>query len=285
MKKIKLTEISDEKSHSRSLLQLENFLKTQNYDPEISVIGTDKIEELTENNYLKMKEYDFIKLSLESSAKILDKWAAQPAQVRWIGCCDVFIKEDSNLWPRVALFDCIRESIVSHIKDHDIKEAGYVISNDYRGRVLVSVLLNLGHRQVYLVGENEEFIQSEVEFLRRFHIGTEILSLPSHQLTLQTTRSSILINAAKLEEGSSTLNDLAYFNFMKENGVVLDLDFETSKNSLLEEAQKASLKVIAKDHLAAYYDFSLIKKLVPGMQYSFEDFFKNWQQLQNSTKA
>ncbi len=130
-----------------------------------------------------------------------------------------------------------------------------------------------------MVGEDEDFINSEVEWLRRFHIGIEILALPSHQLTLQTTRASILINTVVFADGDPILNDLAYFNFMKDGGAVLDLDFANSKNPLLREAKRAALKTIPRSYISAFYDFSLIQKLNLKLDFSFEEFEKSWQKF------
>ena len=274
MKKIKFLEIAD--YNVGALRPIQDYLKSQGIEVESETLKSMQVPELIANDYQQLKNYDLVKLSFENSMQILENWSTQPSQVKILGCCDVFIKEANSLWPRVILYDSLRECIVTKMNDHDIKEAGYVVCNDLRGRALVSLLLSLGHKQVFLVGENDRFIQSEVQHLKRFHIGNEIASLPTHQLTLQQTRASILINAISLKDNSSLMNDLVYFNFMKENSTVLDLDFSDAKGGLIEEAQKASLKIIPKEFLAAYYDFSILKKLQLVPSATFEDFHKSW---------
>ncbi len=274
MKKIKFLEITD--YTAGSLKPIQDYLKSQGLEVESSLLKSIQVPDLIANDYQQLKNYDLLKLSFENSMQLLENWSTHPSQVKILGCCDVFIKEANTVSPRVILYDSLRECIVAKMNDHDIKEAGYVVCNDLRGRVLVSLLLSLGHKQVFLVGENERFIQSEVQHLKRFHIGNEITSLPTHQLTLQMTRASILINAISLKDNSSLLNDLVYFNFMKENSTVLDLDFTDSKGALIEEAQKASLKIIPKDFLSAYYDFSILKKLQLLPSATFKDFYKSW---------
>ena len=279
MKTLKFAEIDDGKTPSLSLQHMQDFFKIKNIEIELVAFKSENIENLLANQYELVKSFNFLRMGYETSQKILENWQAKPTQVSLLGCCDSIVNENGALWPRVIMIESLRETIVSKIKDHDIKEAGYVICDDLKGRVLVAMLLSLGHRRVYLVGEDEDFINSEVEWLRRFHIGIEILALPSHQLTLQTTRATILINTVVFPDGDPILNDLAYFNFMKDGGAVLDLDFANSKNPLLREAKRAALKTIPRSYISAFYDFSLIQKLNLKLDFSFEEFEKSWQKF------
>lgn len=271
----RFAEIHEFNQPSLSLLHMQEFLKTKNLEIEIAFFSPESSESLFVD-LKKLKAFDFLRLTYESSQKILEGWGTQPAQVRLLGCCDTFLHEGKSFGPRVILYEILREAIIAKVSDHDIKETGYVICNDMKGRLLVSLLLSLGHRKVFLVGEDEDFVNREVEFLQRFHIGTEILGLSANDLTLQTTRASILINTIHFSDDNPILNDLVYFNFMKSGGAVLDLDFEKNKSLLLEEAQRASLKVLAPTYVSSFYDFSLIKKLNLGADFSFAEFEKSW---------
>lgn len=274
----RFAEVHNTNQQSLSLLHMHEFLKRKNLETEISFYSADVLESLIQDKQ-KLKSFHFLRVTYESSQKILETWGPQPTQVRLLGCCDTFLHEGKSFVPRVILYEALREAIVSKISNYDIKDAGYVICNDMKGRLLISLLLSLGHRKVFLVGENEEFIDKEVEFLQRFHIGTEILGLPAHHLTLQTTRASILINTIDFTDDDTILNDLVYFNFMKNGGAILDLNFEKSKSVLLEEAQRASLKTLSSSYVSSFYDFSLMSKLNLGLDFSFEEFEKSWSQF------
>lgn len=272
MSGLKLVEIGEQASSSFAHLQ--KFLKNKSVDVELSQTLPEHAKDFLREK--QAKTFDLLRLSYEMSQILLENWKTQPTQVQLLGCCDTFLFENKNYWPRVLLYESLREAIVLRLSNHDIKEAAYVVCNDMKGRVLVSLLLSLGHRRVFLVGEDEDFINEETEFLKRFHLGTEVLPLPAHQLTLQTTKASILVSTVKYNEDHPILNDLVYFNFMKSGGTVLDLNFEKSKSSLLEEAQRASLQTIPITYLSSFYDFSLIKKLGLKPNFPFEEFEQSW---------
>ncbi len=275
MSLVKIAEISEQPSSS--FLHIEKFLKEKNVAIERINFPAEQAKDLLVES--REKKFDAYRLSYEMSQLILEKWQTQPAQVQLLGCCDTFLYEEKNYWPRVMLYESLREAIVSRITGYDIKEASYVICDDLKGRVLVSLLLSLGHRRVYLVGEDEDFVQAEVNFLKRFHVGTEILALSSHQLTLQTTKAAIMISTIKYADEHPILDDLVYFNFMKAGGVVLDLNFEKPKSLLLEEAERASLQTLPPTYLSAFYDFSLIQKIKTGMSFGFAEFEQSWNQF------
>jgi len=286
MSTLRFAEITESLEASLSLRHLQSFLNSKAIEVETVLFKSDELSALMSDSK-RLNALSVLKVTCEQSQVLLKKWKAWPTQVRHLECCDIFLNEKRVLWPRVLLYDSLRESIVENFREHDIKEAGYVICNDLRGRILISLLLGLGHRKVYLVGDEPSFIQAEVDLLRRHHIGTEILSLPIHQLTLQTTRASILINAIDLTTHKHVLSNLAYFNFMKKEGLVLDLDFLRYQSPLLEEASKADLKSLSIEKLSAHYDFSLIQKLGLQDSFRFEEYLQSWSKFlsENGSKT
>ena len=279
MSKIRIAEISEGPDFSLLMKHLKVF-----FDEINKPIDFEKVELVADKNEdyhldTKLKGFDAVHVDFTSSELIMQSWPSSPTLIRQLRCFDYFISDQQQIWPRLFLYDTLRKLIVDRSKEHDIREAAYVVCDNLIGRVLVTLMIHLGHKKVFLVSEDEKFIAEEVEKLRRVNLGVEIVGLSTQHLTIQTTRASILINTLQLEKNSQILNDLAYFNFMKKEGLVLDLNLDQSQNLILDEAQKADLKIIDSAIVAASYNFALIEQLGLHQFCSLANYLQSWKEF------
>ena len=277
MSKIRVAEISFSSEFSLLMRHLKLF-----FDEINKPIELEKVELIADDNEdyhldSKLKGFDVVHVDFNSSELIMQSWPSSPTLIRQLRCFDYFVKIQDQIWPRLFLYDTLRRLIVDRSRQHDIREAAYVVCDDLIGRVLVTLMIHLGHKKVFLVSEDEKFIAEEVEKLRRVNLGVEIVGLSTQHLTIQTTRASILINTLNLEKDSQILNDLAYFNFMQKEGLVLDLNLEQTQSLILDEALKADLKTIDSSLVAATYNFAIIEQLGLSPFCSLQNYYKSWK--------
>lgn len=285
MSKIRVAEITSSPEISLLMEHFKFF-----FDELGKPIELEKIELIADDNEeygleTKLKGFDAAYVDFESSELIMQSWPASPTLVRQLRCFDYFIRIQDQIWPRLFLYDVLRNLIIERSRQHDIREAAYIVCDNLVGRILVTLMIHLGHKKVFLVSEDEKFIAEEVEKLRRVNLGVEIVGLSTQHLTIQTTRASILINSVKLGRESQILNDLAYFNFMQKDGLVVDLNFERRQSYILEEAVKADLKTIDSALVAATYNFALIEQLGLGAFCSRQNYFESWKEYVSRVSA
>ena len=73
--------------------------------------------------------------------------------------------------------------------------------------------------------------------------------------------------------------DLAYFNFMSREGVVIDLCSNAPVNPFLFEAEKADLRTLARKEIVSQFEFSTLLKLGLLTTFEKENFFQEYSEI------
>lgn len=204
---------------------------------------------------------DIMRVTMERSLEWLKSCPVQPVNVSLYGAADTFVRTSKGLSPQLFFEKSLHQTIIREAHHVDIRESAYVIGNGPLLRVVAGVALGLGFRRVYVVGEDEEDLLEQKELLQRIFIGAEVLTLPTHSLTLQTVGASLLVNTFSLKDRPELSADLAYFNFMRRGGLVLDLYGFGGEQPVLDEALRAGLRVIPAHLVSAGRDLALLESL------------------------
>ncbi|MNL17713.1 hypothetical protein D3C87_1388220 [compost metagenome] len=96
---------------------------------------------------------------------------------------------------------------------------------------------------------------------------------------MQALSASVVINCEDLKEKTSLLNDLSYFNFMKTAGLILDLQWVKGMSPLLEEAEKADLRVIQTSRLVGLLTMLWLERLDLQVSIKVEDLEAYWREF------
>ena len=89
-----------------------------------------------------------------------------------------------------------------------------------------------------------------------------------------------MINAVDLESNSALMSDIAYFNFMTPNGIIVDLVSKAPVHPLLFEADKAGLRTMKRRDVVAFYDYESLRQIDPTVEKSKDDFLQNYLEIE-----
>ncbi len=181
------------------------------------------------------------------SSGLLKKIAVQPAQVQSLQSLDSFFKSENSWYPRLLTFEALRRVFVERARDLDIRRPAFVVAQGAMTRILASVLTQVGFADIYLIGSDSDDLAREQKYLSSTHLGIRFTQIPTSELTMQSVSAAVMINAMDLASDQDLMNDLSYFNFMKGEGYILDLNLENEDSPFIEEARNAELRVI--EHL------------------------------------
>ncbi len=224
----------------------------------------------------KLKGSHAALLDLVDSQKLIGQMTTLPTETRLLACADCLFYEDGAWWPRLNLKEAMRELIIKKARNLDINESAFIIGEGPLLRLLASLVINFGFSKVFLVGLSMVDLQEQRDRLKKTFVGIDWRPLEASQLTMQTVGAAILINSMPLEANPALLNDLAYFNFMKNQGLVVDLNVFPLESALIEEAHRANLRVLSGFQVRAQQDYGFIHRLGLANLISFEDFSDKW---------
>ncbi|KYG64340.1 hypothetical protein AZI87_13995 [Bdellovibrio bacteriovorus] len=184
-----------------------------------------------------------VKIAPSLSDEILPQLRVLPTQVRTSQVLDSFFQDEGGWYPRLILHEAIRSVLVQEARDLDIRAPGFVVGESKEARVAAGVLAEMGVSEIFLVGD-PAVLEPQKHVLSRQQLGIRFNILNPDDLTLQAVSAGVMINTMDLRQNKSLLTDLSYFNFMKRAGYALDLNLFPLENLLLEEAERADLKVL-----------------------------------------
>ncbi|MGZ3772651.1 MAG: hypothetical protein ACXVCY_14785 [Pseudobdellovibrionaceae bacterium] len=199
-----------------------------------------------------LKNASAVKIDTSLSSQIISQLKVLSSRVRDLGVLDSLFQENGVWYPRLLLYDALRLVLVNEASDLDVRAPAFVVGSTEEARVAVATLADIGISDFYMVGDTER-LNHEKEVLLRSLFGIRIQILPPEDLTIQALSAGVMINTMDLTNQKSLLMDLSYFNYMKQNGYVLDLNISGKHQLLLEEAEKADLKAVTPRTVAEVY--------------------------------
>lgn len=220
---------------------------------------------------------DMVRVDMSLSDGILEKTNVQPTLVRTVRCVDSFVKEDGKWYPRLLFYEALRKVLVDSARDMDIRAPAFVIGDTEKARVVTSVLAQMGFGEIYVVGQDPISLSVQMQLLKRSHLGIHFQGMMADQLTILSVSAAIVINTVDISKDRELLSDLSYFNFMKRDGYALDLNLLPFVNPLLEEAERAELRVLHPSLVAAQLTLLWLEKLVPESRLKVEDLRESWK--------
>lgn len=182
--------------------------------------------------------------SFEQSRMLYPSLQVLPTQVRLLECFDFYLPENSKWYPRLLFYEAIHNVLVKRARDLDIRVPAFIVGQGECLRVAAAVCTELGYSEIYLIGENAAELHRESRILSRGNLGIKFTVLPIEELTIQAVSASLIINTVQLPHESELLKDLSYFNFMNTGGYAFDCHLGNLESELMEEAERAELKVL-----------------------------------------
>lgn len=269
---------------SLSFQHLNHYFQTRNWQAEAVALKGRGLHDLQEWLPFVQEGALMLRVPPEDSKVVLEHFPQLPTSVRWLEVADSLVFEDQEWWPRLWVYETLRRLVVDRFRDLDISLDSYVIGATPLGRAAVAAMAGLGFSRISLVDENERRLQAEVTLLRRYLFGVTIEAVPAQMLTLRDQPGSLMLNTMNLQDNSTVLGDLSYFNFMKSKGIVIDASACCPHNQLLEEAQRADLRTISGLVVQAYRDVDMLTKLFPQQYITYEDFIESFNDVFPSLK-
>ncbi len=217
------------------------------------------------------------------SKMLLEKWSRLTTEVRESGFIDLFVKEQSTWWFRCFLREALREAIIHQAPHLDTHSFAYIVGSNESAGLGISVATQLGFRRLILVvRESIEATELAVKIQKKY-FGLDLSLILDSQLTLQPSNGSLLINTFGAGTKEPVLADLPYLNFLKKEGLVVDLPFPDGVTQLIDEATHLGVLHISGSEIVALRDFLFLKSMMKNdFTISKEDYFSEWNSLSKS---
>lgn len=274
MSTTKLVVVSHESLTRLACGHFRDYLKDKGVDIELEFVDVGTPEDLP--RVAEESGATALRIDAELASEWLLTNPVQPLAVSRARAADLYTKK-MGLWePDLILESALHDVIVRQGRTLELNDWAYVIGEGAELRVVAGVCLSLGFRKIKLVSDRDDDLAAQKEALGRMYVGCDIVPLPAHSLTLQTVEASLLVNASDLTQKTEIANDLAYFNFMREGGLIIDLKSIQRKNAVLEEAMRAGLRVLPPHEVTGVREVWMAKRLGFDEVFSPSAYLDSW---------
>jgi len=276
---MKIIEILSSQKQESTFKRLEKLSQSQGWGLQFKLIEAEAIETPIPQWLEKQRLAEgvhFVRLDIESGFKLLSAYAQRPNIVNLLANMDHLVFEKGHWWPQLLVFEALRLGMIHKVRNIDTLSCGYVVGSNQLGAVSAAVLISMGIRKVYWLGERLEFLKEKIQNLQAHFVGVEFKSYPVSTITTLLEKGAVLICAINLGNQRDLLADLLYFNYIKKGGLVGNIIASAGKDTFLQEAEKAELAPFSALNLNLELDWQLIHKLGLSNKISFSQFSQLW---------
>ncbi len=221
---------------------------------------------------------DGILLSQALTANFLSSSEKIPIEVIEAGLVDSVIRSNGKLWARCFLKEALRQSILNKAPSLDTHSIAYITGSDELTRLALVVAAHAGFRKMIVVSLDPELAEARVAQLKRLFFDLDIQVIKDFELTLQPNNGSLLINTYTADNGGEVFADLTYLNFLKPDGLVVDLPFSSDANDLLKEADHVKVLTLTGVEILGARDFFFLRAVLGSeMSLSLPEYLLAWQ--------
>lgn len=205
-----------------------------------------------------MKDYQHIRIATPFGEKVHEYVSAVPMATLTQKSSDSLIFDQGQWWARSMLSEGLVREIVL-MKNLDISESALIVGAGASCRAVVSAMLKIGFKKFNITEKFEERGRLLIKDLRQTYFGVDFRFTPQTSITQLPGIHSVLVNTTPLVPANDLLNELYYCNFLKSDGVVIDLTLVPFETPLVKAAVQVGARVIHGCQVAALVDAYWIK--------------------------
>jgi shikimate 5-dehydrogenase len=260
---------------------LEAFLNAKGVPNQLDLIDIPP-SDFNESFEKVTQTYDQIRVESPHGLGVFSFFKKQEALMSRLKAVDCVFKDDHRQWwCRSLTYHSLCESLQGVGEMLDLEKSVLIVGAGASARAALAACAKMGFKNFNITNK---FDEQGLELIREMNanfFGLNLEFVPQHRLTLLPGTNCLLINTTPPDASNDLLPELYYFNFLKKNGVVVDLTVDPLYTQLVKEALEIKNYVIFGSELAAVSDSYWIK-WVTGREFDHDE-IKNYyrQELLN----
>lgn len=199
------------------------------------------------------------------------------------GATDFLVKDKGYFWPRKFLEGSATRIITSKVESLDLGGSALVVGCGALTRLMVGCLTALGFRKIHITDQDNDLGESVVAELEKAFFGVEFKYIPVVTITTLPGTYSLVINTTPLVEENLVLDELYFFNFLKETGLIVDMTYLPYKTPLILESSEWNLAVLSGEWFVAKNDTQMIQS-VTGVELDLDRYVEGFRKECDAVK-
>lgn len=173
---------------------------------------------------------------------------------RQLGVADCLIHQGGQWWPRSCLYEGLKMALKAYGEKLDLGSSVLVVGSGVAARSSIVALTQAGFKKVNISCRNPESGRKLIEFLQNYFFGIEFEFIHKDNLVSLPGVNSVVVNATPCVEDNELLKELCYLNFLKREGLVIELNLAPVKTPLVIEAEQVGAYALYGYEIASWAD-------------------------------
>lgn len=261
---------------------LSQYLNEIGFSHQFDYIPTNNIQ-LAEQVESAFDKYDSLRFEPSFYEEVAGLYHSNSSEVMTLAAADCLVKRDKRWWAISILFPALQKVLSSYGHRLDLQSEVLIVGTDGLARLCIAAFVKLGFKKINVTSVFDERGRELVHSLSRFNFDVHFSFYPTDQLILLPGIHGVIVNTEEPgPSNSEVLKELSYFNFLKSNGLVWDINLLSKTSPLIREASGVGAMALTAAIPISWADFLWIKsvtnKSIDQKKY-LEFLIKNTQQV------
>jgi shikimate 5-dehydrogenase len=221
---------------------LASYLKGLGHSVEFDYIETTQ-DAFPEKIEQAMLQYQHIRVSSPFGEKVHEFVNAVPMDTMTQRSSDCLIFDQGEWWARSMLSEGLVRELAS-MKKLDISETAMIVGAGASCRAVIAALLKVGFKKFNITEKFEERGRLLMKDLKETYFGVDFRFTPQSSITQLPGVHSVVINTTPFTPNNDLLHELYYCNFLKPEGIVIDLTMIPFETPLIKAALQVGARVV-----------------------------------------
>lgn len=253
----------------------DEYLKSKQHSSELNQVTIEEgvdLKDLVEEHKQSSQSIRFASDLYEEAAKMYE---TNPIQTLTLKVGDCLKHSDDSWWLRSYTFQALNQLISKYGTQVNLDGDVMIIGEGGFARLCASAFIRIGFKNINIASLNYDSVASLSKDLERTYFGVKSKPVPSNELILLPGTNTVMVNTLKnTEQSEKLLTDLYYFNFLKQGGMVWDLNFLAVESELTKEAKEVGAYTLNGVELTALTDALWLKD-----NFSIDIDLKNYEEF------
>jgi shikimate dehydrogenase len=208
---------------------------------------------------------EMIRIGAPFKSYLIDSLKHVDLETRMIGSVDTLIKRKDAWWPKSTFYNGMTDVFLKHQGSARTDYQALVVGAGAAARAVCAVVAKMGYNKINLTSRYDEQGGQLLMQLQKIFFDIDFKYIPKDRLVLLPGTNNLVINTTPFIPSNDLLVELYYLNFLRSDGLLVDLNVIPYNTLLIQSGQQVGIKVVHGYEVLALSECALLS-LISGKE-------------------
>jgi shikimate 5-dehydrogenase len=188
-----------------------------------------------------------IRIGPPYKSQLVDTIKQIDLETRMIGSVDTFLKDSNNKWwPKSIFYYGLTEVFINQQRSIHQDHQALIVGAGAAARAVAAVIAKMGYTKINLTSRYDEQGFLLLRQLKKIFFDIEFKYIPKDRLVLLPGTNNLVVNTTPFIPTNDLLVELYYLNFLRADGVLVDLTVVPHNTYLIQSGQQVGIKLVSR---------------------------------------